>query len=247
MRSLYNIAAVVFFLLSAPSHFFRIARSGNWRRGFGQRLGLYDKDIQQSLTNRHVVWVLAAGKPQIDACAALVNGLHERFPNAKVVVSTTTPAGLAELWRHLPAQFGKTYSPFDRHKYVAMAFRAIHPTAIILLEDDIRPNLIWRACASHIPLFLLNARLSDRSCRRYRRFGFLFRELFAAFTTVGAQDEEQAAILRELGCQPDAVHVVGSLEETQGAVARTLEIIAGPLVERGFYLAPEPPPLQGSF
>jgi 3-deoxy-D-manno-octulosonic-acid transferase len=63
-----------------------------------------------------------------------------------------------------------------------------------------------------IPLFLVNARLSDRSYRGYKRFGLLFRPLFAAFAGVGVQNEGDAAKLRELGCRPEAVKVVGSLK-----------------------------------
>jgi len=63
-----------------------------------------------------------------------------------------------------------------------------------------------------IPLFLVNARLSERSYRRYKRFGFFFRPLFATFAGVGAQNEADAARLRELGCRAEAVRVVGSLK-----------------------------------
>ena len=63
-----------------------------------------------------------------------------------------------------------------------------------------------------IPLFLVNARLSERSFPRYKRFGFLFRQFFSAFTGVGAQNEADATKLRQLGCRPESVQVVGSLK-----------------------------------
>lgn len=61
-------------------------------------------------------------------------------------------------------------------------------------------------------MFLANARLSDRSFRGYKRFGFLFRPLFASLAGVGAQNEADAARLREVGCRPEAVHIVGNLK-----------------------------------
>ena len=63
-----------------------------------------------------------------------------------------------------------------------------------------------------MPVFLVNARLSARSYRRYKWFGFLFRPLFRSFAGVGAQNEADAARLRKLGCRPEVVHVVGSLK-----------------------------------
>ena len=82
----------------------------------------------------------------------------------------------------------------------------------MLVEAEIWPNFLWRARDLHIPVFLANARLSERSYRGYKRFAFLFRPLFASFVGVGAQNESDAARLEELGCAADAVRVVGSLK-----------------------------------
>jgi 3-deoxy-D-manno-octulosonic-acid transferase len=106
----------------------------------------------------------------------------------------------------------KIYYPIDRRKYVARAIATLRPRAIVLVEAEIWPNFIWRAKRQEIPLFLVNARLSERSFRGYKRFGFLFRRLFAAFDGVGAQNEADAERLRKLGCRPEAIRVVGNLK-----------------------------------
>jgi 3-deoxy-D-manno-octulosonic-acid transferase len=244
MRWLYNILFLVFFVVASPYYFLRMWRRGNWRKGFSQRLGFFDKDIQQALTNRHVIWVHAVSVGEMNVCIALVNALHARMPNAKIMVSTTTTTGMAELQKRLPAQFGKIYYPLDRQKYVSMAFDAIHPTAIILIEGEVWPNFIWRAQASRLPLFLANARLSDRSYPRYRRFGFLFRGLFGGFTGVGAQSAEDAARLCKVGCRPEAVHVLGNLKfDTANLAARPGLDAPGLLAQLG--VAADAPVLVG--
>ena len=134
------------------------------------------------------------------------------MPNIKIVVSTTTTTGMGELRRHLPTHISKIYYPIDRRKSVSRAFAVINPKAIVLIEAEIWPNFIWRAQKLGIPLFLANARLSDRSYRGYKRLGFLFRPLFASFAGVGAQNETDAARLREVGCRPEVVHIVGNLK-----------------------------------
>jgi 3-deoxy-D-manno-octulosonic-acid transferase len=63
-----------------------------------------------------------------------------------------------------------------------------------------------------IPTFLVNARLSEKSYRGYKRFGFLFRRLFGGFSGVGCQNETDAERLRRLGCLPEAIRVVGNLK-----------------------------------
>ncbi len=212
MRAAYNLLFIFFFILASPYYFFKMWRRGNWRPGFRQRLGEYDTRIRQAITNRHILWLHAVSVGEMNVCVQVIRALEPRMPNLKVVVSTTTTTGMGELQKRLPAHITKIYYPIDRRKYVASALAAIHPHAFALVESEIWPNFIWHAQGRNLPLFLINARLSERSYPRYKRFGFLFRSLFGSFTAVGAQNEEDAAKLRELGCQPEAVHVVGNLK-----------------------------------
>jgi 3-deoxy-D-manno-octulosonic-acid transferase len=212
MRTLYNILFVIFFVLTAPYYFWRTRRRGNWRPGFPQRFAKYDAGLKQALTNRHVVWLHAVSVGEVNLCMQLIRALEPRVPNVKFVVSTTTTTGMGELRRRLPSHVSKIYYPVDRRKYVNRAFATINPKAVVLVEAEIWPNFIWRAQKLAIPLFLANARLSERSFPRYLKFGFLFRPLFASFAGVGCQNESDAAKLREVGCRPEAIRVVGNLK-----------------------------------
>ena len=148
------------------------------------------------------LWMHAVSVGEVNVCTQLIRALEPRLPNLKIVVSTTTTTGMGELQKKLPTHISKIYYPIDRRSYVSRALSTVRPEAIVLVEAEIWPNFIWRARDMGMPVFLVNARLSERSYRGYRRFGFLFRPLFAAFTGVGAQNEADAAELRELGCRP---------------------------------------------
>lgn len=212
MRIVYNILFTIGLLLAAPYYFLRLRRRGNWRPGFAQRFGRYDTKLKQAITNRHVLWMHAVSVGEVNLCSQLIHALEPRLPNLKIIVSTTTTTGMGELNRKLPSHIGRIYYPIDRKLYVSRALAAIKPAAIVLVEAEIWPNFLWRARNLDIPVFLVNARLSDRSFRGYQRFGFFFRPLFRNFAGVGAQNEADAGRLRELGCRPEAVHVVGSLK-----------------------------------
>ena len=212
MRTLYNILFTIFFVLSSPYYFIRLRRRGNWRPGFRERFGHYHAGLKQALTNRHVIWIHAVSVGEVNLCTQLIHALEPRVPNIKIVVSTTTTTGMGELRRHLPTHISKIYYPIDRRKCVNRAFAVINPKAIVLIEAEIWPNFLWRAQKLGIPLFLANARLSDRSYRGYKRLGFLFRPLFASFAGVGAQNETDAARLREVGCRPEGISIVGNLK-----------------------------------
>jgi 3-deoxy-D-manno-octulosonic-acid transferase len=212
MRTAYNLVFIIFFILSSPYYFLKMWRRGNWRTGFRQRFGDYDAKVRQSITNRQILWMHAVSVGEMNVCVQVIRALEPRMPNLKIVVSTTTTTAMGELQKRLPAHVTKIYYPVDRRKYVASALATIHPHAFALIESEIWPNFLWQAKAKGIPLFLINARLSERSFPRYKRFSFLFRPLFGSFAAVGAQNEDDAARLRELGCAPDAVHVVGNLK-----------------------------------
>jgi 3-deoxy-D-manno-octulosonic-acid transferase len=212
MKRLYNLLFTVFFCLSASYYFLKMLRRGQWRQGFGQRFARYNSKIKQALTNRHVLWIHAVSVGEVNICTQLISEIERRLPNMKIVVSTTTSTGMAELQRKLPSHIQKVYYPIDRRAYVCRAILTLHPEAIVLVEAEIWPNFLWRAQELHIPVFLVNARLSARSYRGYRRFGFLFRPLFASLAGIGCQNENDAERLRELGCQPEAVRVVGNLK-----------------------------------
>ena len=187
-------------------------RRGHWRPGFSQRFGRYSTKVKQAITNRHVIWIHAVSVGEVNVCTQLIRTLEPRMPNLKIVVSTTTSTGMGELQRRLPSHIQKIYYPIDRRQWVRRALGSIHPEAIVLVEAEIWPNFLWRAHDQQVPVFLVNARLSPRSWRGYRRFRFLFRPLFAGLAGVGCQNAEDAARFVELGCRPAAVQVVGNLK-----------------------------------
>jgi 3-deoxy-D-manno-octulosonic-acid transferase len=219
MRLLYNVLFLAGFIASAPFYFLKMKRRGGWRAGFWQRFARYDSRLKQALTNRHTLWVHAVSVGEVNIATQLIKALESRAPNLTVVVSTTTSTGMGELRKKLPAHVPKFYYPIDRAKYVSRALRVINPEAIVLVEAEIWPNFLWKASDRHIPTFLVNARLSQRSYRGYRRAAFLFRRIFRNFTGVGAQNEADAQRLIDLGCRPEVVRIVGNLKFDAAQIA----------------------------
>jgi 3-deoxy-D-manno-octulosonic-acid transferase len=244
VRTLYNILFNLGFVLSSPYYFWRLRRRGGWRAGFSERFGHYHGGLKQALTNRHVVWIHAVSVGEVNLCTQLIRKLEPLVPNIKIVVSTTTTTGMGELRSRLPTHISKIYYPVDRRKCVSRALAVINPQAIVLVEAEIWPNFIWRARDLGIPLFLANARLSDRSYRGYKRFSRLFRPLFASFAGVGAQNETDAARLREVGCRPEAIQIVGNLKFDAARLdeRRLLDV---PAMLRQLGVPPEAPILIG--
>jgi 3-deoxy-D-manno-octulosonic-acid transferase len=212
MRFCYNLVFTFFFLISAPYYLWKMRRRGNWRAGFAERFGRYDARLKTAITNRHVLWMHAVSVGEVNIATQLIRAIENRFPNLKIVISTTTSTGMGELKKKLPSHIHKIYYPIDRKKYVSRALRVLNPEAIVLVEAEIWPNFLWSARSRKIPVFLVNARLSPKSFRGYKRFGFLFRPIFESLAGVGVQNEEDQRRLIQLGCKAEAVRVVGNLK-----------------------------------
>jgi len=221
VRTLYNILFAIFFALSAPFYFIKMRRRGkaqwektkfDWNKGFGQRFARYDSRLKQAITNRHTLWMHAVSVGEVNICTQVIKALEPRLPNLKIVVSTTTTTGMERLQNVLPSHISRIYYPLDLRSWASRALGTIRPEAVVLVEAEIWPNFLWRAKDANIPLFLINARLSRKSFRGYRFASFLFRPLFRAFAGVAAQNEADAARLKELGCRPEAIRMVGSLK-----------------------------------
>jgi 3-deoxy-D-manno-octulosonic-acid transferase len=212
MRFGYNILFAIFFWLSAPFYFLKMWRRGNWRADFGQRFARYSDELKTALSKRPVLWVHAVSVGEVGVCLHLTRALESRLPDFQFVVSCTTSTGMGELRRNLPPHIRRVYYPVDFAGVVRRAMNAIQPRAIILVEAELWPNFLWQAARRQAPLFLVNARISQRSWRGYRRFSFLFHPLFSPFRAVGCQTAEDARRLIEIGFPSHGVQVTGNLK-----------------------------------
>ena len=229
LRLFYNILFTFFFALSAPYYFLKMWRRGNWQNRFGQRFGQYSPEEKASLAQRPSIWFHAVSVGEVGVCVELIRALEPLLGQLQIVVSTTTSTGMAELERKLPAHVQKIYYPIDSWWVVRQALKVVNPKAVVLVEAEIWPNFLWQVLDRKLPLFLVNARVSERSFRGYKRFSFLFRKLFSQFTAAGCQDATDAGRLAQLGFVPSKVHPIGNLkfdtaklDERQGLDVRGL-------------------------
>jgi 3-deoxy-D-manno-octulosonic-acid transferase len=212
MRVVYNILFVLFFWLSAPWYFLKMWRRGNWRAGFGQRFARYDAEILAVSGQRPVIWLHAVSVGEVGVCLQLLRALEPSLPAFQFIVSTTTSTGMGELRRRLPPHIQAIYYPADFPGVVSRTLDTLRPRAIILVEAELWPNLLWQAQDRDIPLFLVNARLSERSFKGYGRFSLLFRRIFSKFRAVGCQQSSDAQRLIALGFPAGAMRTVGNMK-----------------------------------
>lgn len=178
----------------------RSRRQPEYLRHWGERFGFYATRVAQP-----VVWIHAVSVGETRAAQPLVAELRLRFPDHRIVFSHMTPTG-RETSRTL---FGDTveriYLPYDTPWAVARFLAHFRPALGLIMETELWPNLVSACRSRDIPLLLVNARLSERSARRYARVPALSRRTLRELTGIAAQGESDARRLRELGAPEVAV------------------------------------------
>ena len=228
----YNLLFAVAYAAMLPQFALRMKRRGGYRNRFGDRFGCYPGEVEGQLRKLDgAVWIHAVSVGEVYVAGQVMRALRGRDPGLRFVFSTTSSTGWKEAGKQVGPEDVLIYNPLDFPRCVGRALDAVRPRALILTESEIWPNLI-RACHRRgVPLFLINARVSDRSAPGYRRLRFWFGPVLRMFTAIMAQSELDKRRLVEAGGDPARIGVPGSFKfdvanrvpEKERAVAEFLE------------------------
>jgi 3-deoxy-D-manno-octulosonic-acid transferase len=219
-RSLYSLLWWLALPLVLARLWWRGRKEPGYRQHMAERFGWYGARLPARLT--FMVHAVSVGETR--AAEPLVEALLAGWPGCRILLTHMTPTGRAT-GRALFARHGErvvqSFLPYDTGFMVGRFLRHYAPSACILMETEVWPNLIDQCRAHRVPVLLANARLSERSLRRGQRMGKLMQGAARAITLVAAQTEADAARIRSLGA-PD-VRVTGSIKFDVVAPSAALE------------------------
>jgi len=161
------------------------------------------------------IWIHAVSVGEVAAAGCLIEALRRHLPGAQVLVSTTTPAGramAAKVCRDADAIF---YFPLDILPAVERALQRARPDLVLLVQSELWPNFISAARRRGIPTMVVNGRVSDRTMRRLRVFGPLFRWVVRRVDRFCMQSGMDARRIVELGADPLRVADTGNVKFDQ--------------------------------
>jgi 3-deoxy-D-manno-octulosonic-acid transferase len=197
--------------------------------------GRKDPGYRQSIAERFgfglrirpgAIWIHAVSVGETRAAQPLIEAYVQQ--GKSILLTCMTPNGRrtgAAIFAEAIAQgrLQQVYLPYDLCWSVERFLKAAKPEMGLFMETEAWPTIVFRAAEIKLPVFLINARLSERSARRVARFGAAGRSLFQAFAGILAQTELDAGRYRALGVKQ--CEVVGNLK---------FDVMLNPaLVERG--------------
>lgn len=197
-------------ILIVPFALLRLWWRGRKQPGYRQHIGERFGFIRIP-KGSPVLWLHAVSVGETRAAEPLVNTLLEAYPDHRILLTHMTPTG-REASTHLykDPRVLIAYLPYDLTGAVDRFLVRVRPKIGLLMETEIWPNLILRSRHHGVPVMLINARLSERSARRYGRFASHIRPVLAALSATGAQTTADAERLAALGADP--VSVTGNLK-----------------------------------
>ncbi len=230
---LYNLLFAVAYAAMVPGFLLRMKRRGGYRNRFGDRFGRYPEEVTARLRGMDgAVWIHAVSVGEVYVAGQVMRALRARKPEMRFVLSTTSSTGWKEAEKAVGADDVLVFNPLDFPPCVARAVAAIRPAALILTESEIWPNMI-RACRGRgAPIFLVNARVSDRSAPGYRRLRFWFGPVLRMFAAIQAQSETDKRRLTDAGADAARIEVTGSFKFDVAARAPEKERAVGAFLAR---------------
>nr|SPS06970.1 Three-deoxy-D-manno-octulosonic-acid transferase domain protein [Candidatus Nitrotoga fabula] len=200
-------AFLLWFLL--PYVFFHLLWRGRkqpeYLQHIGERFGCYSARNEKPL-----IWLHAVSVGETRAVASLVQCLREKYPKYQLLFTHTTPTGRFASEQLYGSDVLRVYLPYDYSFAVKRFLKHFRPDIGILMETEVWFNLIHFCHTMHIPLLLLNARLSEKSAARYARYPNLTRSGLCELSCISAQSEADASRFSALGA--NNVSVMGNLK-----------------------------------
>lgn len=197
--------------LASPILLFGLYKSKPNKPKFGSRWKEHFGITPKLNAGQRPIWIHAVSVGESIAAAPLIKALKKQSPEQTILVTTTTSTG-AEQIAKLGDLVEHRYMPIDFSFAVKGFLKATNPKQMLIIETELWPNTLNTVHKAGIPITVVNARLSEKSCRNYAKVQPLFNLLHPKLTQVLCQTESDAERFSRLGVDSNMLSVTGSIK-----------------------------------
>ena len=172
---------------------------------------------------RPAIWIHAVSLGEVVAVTPLVQELHRRHPEHRIVVSTVTETGREAVEQRLAAVAAHCYAPLDFPWVVSRFIERLHPCLYVFVETELWPNLLWHLRRRGVPTALVNGRLSTRSFTRqqWAPVRSFYRTMLRGLSLCLMQSDRDVDRIIALGAEASRVRRTGNIKFDQPIPAVT--------------------------
>jgi 3-deoxy-D-manno-octulosonic-acid transferase len=216
-RALYSLTLYLLLPWALLHLVWRARKQPAYLEHVGERFGFFPDNLPS-----RVIWIHAVSVGETQAAEPLIKALQARHPEHRILLSHGTPTGRQTSVDLYGERVERCYLPYDFGWATRRFLRRFRPVAGVFLETEIWPNLIRASVQSAVPVYLVNARMSEKSARGYRRIGGLTRAALSKLSGIGAQTDRDAQRLADLGATD--VSITGNIKFDRLAPGEMLQL-----------------------
>ena len=197
--------------LAAPLLLWGLYRTKPGKPHFGARWKEHFGFTPRLATTTAPIWIHAASVGEAIAIVPVIKALKQAYPEQAIVVTTTTSTG-AEQVAKLGELVEHRYMPIDFAWCVRGFLKAIKPKLFLIVEKELWLNTLTCVHQQKIPTIIVNARLSERSAKRYQSFSFFTHQLLNKIDKILCLHDDDAQRFIAIGAQQHQIAVTGSIK-----------------------------------
>lgn len=217
MRRLYTLVLYLLLPWAMLHLWLRSRRQPAYLQHIAERFGTFAEDIRAPL-----IWIHAVSVGETRAAEPLIKALRERHREHRILLTHATPTGRQTGIDLFGDSVSRAYLPYDWPFAARRFLNHFRPEIGIIMETEIWPNLIEQSRRAGLPVYLVNARMSEKSARGYARIGGLTRTALRQLAGIAAQTERDAGRLADLGASD--VIVTGNIKFDRSAPPQMMEL-----------------------
>lgn len=159
-----------------------------------------------------VIWFHGASVGEAVSLLPLLKRIRNEFPHIIPLVTTGTVTAAAVISKSMPDGCIHQYCPVDVPPWIDAFIDHWRPNVGVFVESEFWPNLIFTCKERNIPLYLINAAISDKTYRSWQRYTAVIAYLLSCFELILAQSNTIADRLKNLGAASSKLKVCGNLK-----------------------------------
>lgn len=207
---IYGILSTIAFIVILPFWLIAGLFKPKLVYGFKEKLGFFQTPL---LKNTKTVVFYGVSVGEVIAMENLIKKTRETFEKINIIVLTGTKTGQEIAHKKLgeTADF-ITYFPFDFPFCIKNMLNKIKPDAIFVMETELWPNFAHITNKKKIPFYIINARISDRTYKSYKKLSFIFGSILKKYTGIFPQSSQDSEKLISIGANPETTKIMGNLK-----------------------------------
>jgi len=148
-----------------------------------------------------LIWFHGSSVGEILSIIPLIEKLEKNKNINKILITSST---LSSSNIFLKFKFKKTihqFFPIDSNFFTKKFLNHWKPSLAVFIESEIWPNIILNLKNRNIPLVLLNARITKKTYKKWKKISFFSKSIFNKFDICLSQNDETKNYLKKLGAE----------------------------------------------